>query len=173
MPVARNLDVTVNIRIIPHLKATAVRVHCRRQSIELDHGHVSSTAEPLAHSGRCWPNDAFADLELARKAKPHHVAVRLGHVEAKQRVIPTSPLVWSLWEVLHLDKRLVRSRKLPTIHPLVISFVMVRPPIAIGIRYHHHLRSSARRPRAFERARVVELDGCWPRKRSATTTDAS
>lgn len=32
---------------------------------------------------------------------------------AKQRVIPTSPLVWSLWEVLHLDKRLVRSRKLP------------------------------------------------------------
>lgn len=81
MLVARNLDVTVNIRIIPHLKATAVRVHCRRQSIELDHGHVSSTAEPLAHSGRCWPNDAFADLELARKAKPHHVAVRLGHVE--------------------------------------------------------------------------------------------
>lgn len=96
MLVARNLDVTVNIRIIPHLKATAVRVHCRRQSIELDHGHVSSTAEPLAHSGRCWPNDAFADLETSSEseAAPRSRPSRscggkaAGHSDVAARMVP-------------------------------------------------------------------------------------
>jgi hypothetical protein len=67
-------------------------------------------------------DDLFADLELAGKPKLFHVAVRLSRVEAEQRVLPQSPFVRSLWEVLHRDERPVRPWK-PADDPPVVDLI--------------------------------------------------
>lgn len=58
-------------------------------------------------------DDVLADLELAWEAEMLNVAMRLGRVQAEQRVVPFPSLVGALREMSNGDELSVRSGELP------------------------------------------------------------